>query len=115
MTELWLCKECYTYREAIRMDRMRIVRYIEKLTEACSERARNRRCANCTILREMLLSLYKMLRDLMNEARVEYYEDVIESLEKIEPKLRRILIRVLVIQGGLRLGKEDEESEISLA
>jgi len=112
MTHFWLCKDCYRYKREVERDRLRKCDYIRKMVEVCKSRiSKSHKCLSCIVMREMLISLYKMLRDLMNEARIEYYEDLIERLESLEPIIRRLLIRVLVVQGGLQIPGEVQESE----
>ncbi len=112
ITELWICKDCYRYKKTIESDRIRICNYIDKMATVCEEKAKQSKvCLQCVVLREMVLSLYKMLRDLINEANIEYYERVLDRLEVLRDRLKQLLIKVLVAQGGLRIYLEEEKEE----
>lgn len=73
--------------------------YVRKMTKICSASIRNSSCANCIILRETVLSLYKMLKDIKEEAQREYFESLIKKAEEIEKELRLLLISLLISQG----------------
>ena len=96
----------------IENDRIRILDYIYKMAIVCRERIGRQDCARCMILREQILSLYKMLKDLMHEAKKEYFEDMMKRIRDIEPLLRGLLIRVIVTQGGLRLPEIETKEEV---
>ena len=95
---------------------MRLVDYIHKMYKICLEKAEHEDCKKCVVLREMILSLYKMIRDLTYEATKEYYLGMLRKCQELEPSLRSLLIRLIVIQGGLKLIEElAEEKEITYA
>ncbi len=95
----WLCKECYEFKKSIEEDRDIMLDYVRKMTKICSASIRNSSCANCIILRETVLSLYKMLKDIKEEAQREYFESLIKKAEEIEKELRLLLISLLISQG----------------
>jgi len=93
---------------------MRLVDYIHKMYKICLEKAEHGDCKKCVVLREMILSLYKMIRDLTYEASKEYYQRILRRCQILEPRLRNLLIKLIVIQGGLKLVEElAEEKEIT--
>lgn len=115
MSEFFLCRDCYSFKKSIEEDRLRICSYVSKMTSVCEKVIReSSKCLRCIVLREMVLSLYKMVKDLSKEAQAEYFPEVLRAVGIVENKLRGLLIRLLVIQKGLKLPIEEFEEEESI-
>jgi len=104
MASFGLCRDCYALKRVIENDRINLLDYIYRMSLLCRDHIdKYDKCSRCIILREMLISLYKMLKDLSHEAKKEYFEEILKKIKTVEPMLRRLLVRVIIMQGGLRL------------
>jgi len=101
-----LCKECYEFKRALEEQRELMVNYIEKMTKLSSLKLKNSECLQCNILREFLLSLYKMLKELIDEANRELFNEVLNRGREIEKRLKKLLLTVLTLQ-GLSISERD--------
>jgi len=111
-----LCIDCYNIKKVLELDGLRALNYVKKMANICSNMLeKSRECLGCIVLREMLISLYKMLRDLTHEARKELYGELLRKAKELEPKVRNLLIKVIVAHGGISIPetKKMDESDIT--
>lgn len=106
----WLCKECYEFKKATEEDRELTLKYVEKMTAVAFSKIRYKDCFKCIILREIALSLYKMIKELKEEAEKENFESILEQSKLIESKLKRLLLTILVAQ-GLHIPEENHHTD----
>ncbi|MHA1608577.1 MAG: hypothetical protein ACTSUJ_01055 [Candidatus Njordarchaeales archaeon] len=97
--EAMLCRECYEFKRSLEDQRELVLNYIEKMLNVCSLKIQNQPCLRCNVLRELAISLYKMLRDLLEEANKELFEGILNRGKKIEKELKRLLVIILTVQG----------------
>ena len=81
--------------------------YILKMLKIAYSTFKQKNCQNCEIFREFLLSLFKMLRNIKEEAEKEGFEKILRLCERVEKALLTLLVWVLSKQGVSVLVKED--------
>jgi len=97
--EYLICKECYEFKKAVEENRELVLDYARKMTKICLTHLSSDTCSNCIILRELVISLLKMVRELRQEAEREFFESLIERSAALERRLKMMLISILMKQG----------------
>ncbi len=95
----YLCRECASLKWEIEADYHRRLNYLENVYSVSKEKAKIAQCKNCIILRELLISVLKLLREILDEARKEGFDEVERRARKLELKITNLLLPILIRQG----------------
>ena len=93
-----LCLDCTNYKRAVEWDLRQNVRHNFKITQYAEEQLRTEECQGCSILRDHLLTIVKLMKGIEYSAQVEGLPYLKTEAQKAREYVTKLALTAIVKQ-----------------